>query len=211
VATFLTLRAPEPRDAQPLLAHLLDDRAGRRPVGPLHGAPVVLGSQLPSNFVGVVDLDLEPRALREHRAVRYDLHPSEAELTEALTISLSAPRVVFTTLGLQRVVDAGHGVGLREDVTADEVADFMAVLAHTDVGFVARAADAAGVVQVLAATVAALRGDDVRAAWEIPDVAQLRAVPDPAARALREVLRSIEVPDAVQVVMELAGANVLRR
>ena len=194
-----------------MLAHLLDDRAGRRPVGPLHGAPVVLGSQLPDGFAGVVDLDLEPRALREHRAVRYDLHPSEAELTEALTISLSAPRVVFTTLGLQRVVDAGHGVGLREDVPADEVADFMAVLAHTDVGFVARAADAAGVVQVLAATVAALRGDDVRAAWEIPDVAQLRAVPDPAARALREVLRSIEVPDAVQVVMELAGANVLRR
>jgi len=211
VATFLTLRAPEPRDAQPLLAHLLDDRAGRRPVGPLHGAPVVLGSQLPYGFAGVVDLDLEPRALREHRAVRYDLHPSEAELTEALTISLSAPRVVFTTLGLQRVVDAGHGVGLREDVTADEVADFMAVLAHTDVGFVARAADVAGVLRVLAATVAALRGDDVRQAWEIPDVAQLRAVPDPAARALREVLRSIEVPDAVQVVMELAGANVLRR
>ena len=194
-----------------MLAHLLDDRAGRRPVGPLHGAPVVLGSQLPDGFAGVVELDVGPQYLPEHRAVRYDLHPSEAELTEALTISLSAPRVVFTTLGLQRVVDAGHGVGLREDVTADEVADFMAVLAHTDVGFVARAADAAGVVQVLAATVAALRGDDVRAAWEIPDVAQLRAVPDPAARALREVLRSIEVPDAVQVVMELAGANVLRR
>ncbi|MDQ2723708.1 MAG: hypothetical protein M3Y19_10445, partial [Actinomycetota bacterium] len=101
-------------------------------------------------------------------------------------------------------------VGLDADVDAGQAADFLSLLAHSEVGFVARAVDAAGVLQVVAATVAALRGDDVRTAWDAPDLATLLAVPDPAARALREVLRSIEVPDAVDVAAALTEAGVGR-
>jgi len=210
VATFLTLRAPEPRDAQPLWARLLDDRAGRALDGPLHGAPVVLGSQLAAGFGGVVQLDVDPRSLPAHTAVRYDLHPRPEELVDALAVELLAPRVVFTGVGVQRAIDAGHGVGLDADVDAGQAADFLSLLAHTEVGFVARAADAAGVLQVVAATIAALRGDDVRTAWDAPELATLLAIPDPAARALREVLRSIEVPDAVDVAAALTEAGVGR-
>ncbi|MEO9222046.1 MAG: hypothetical protein ABI251_09790 [Mycobacteriaceae bacterium] len=209
MATFLTLQAPEPRDAQPLLSRLLDDGAGRRLDGLLHGEPVVRGSRLPAGFAGVVDLDANPRTLPEHAATRYDLRPASDELAEALALPLPAPRVVFAMVGAERVVDAGYGVGLdlNATVNARQVADFLAVLVHTEVGFVARVADAAGVLQVLAATVAALRGDDVAAAWRAPDVVGVRGVSDPAARALREVLRSIEVPDACEVVAALAGSG----
>ena len=205
MATFLTLQAPESHDARPLLSGLLDDGAGRRLDGLLHGEPVVRGSRLPDGFAGAVDLDVDPRTLPAHVATRYDLRPASDELAEALALALPAPRVVFAMVGAQQVVDAGHSVGLDINATvhARQVADFLAVLAHTEVGFVARVPDSAGVLQVLAATVAALRGDDVAAAWRAPDVATLRGVPDPAARALREVLRSIEVPDAVEAASAL--------
>lgn len=159
----------------------------------------------------MVELDVDPAVLVAHSASRYDLNPAPGELSEALRIDLPAPRVVFAQPGsfwvqqVREVVSAGHDAGLPEDVTAAEVSDFLAVLVHSGRGFVARVADGAGVVRVLAATVAALRGDDVGAAWAAPDPAALRSVPEPAARALREVLLRIEVPDAEQTQVELVA------
>jgi len=211
VPTFLSLSTPEPRDSAPLLAHLLDNRAGTALSGPLHGAPVLLASRLTAGANAVVELDSDPQALPPHAAVRYDLHPANAELPDALSVTLPASRTVFVRPGrgwvqrLQSVLAAGHDAGLPAEVSQPEVADFLAVLAHAEVGFVARADDGAGVVRVLCATVAALRGDDVRSAWQRPQLSGLRAVPAPAARALREVLRSVEVPDAASVQAELAA------
>lgn len=211
MATFLTLSAPEPRDSAPLLAHLLDDRGGRSLAGAMHGEALVQGSRLVPGGTGVVELDVDPAVLVAHSASRYDLNPAPGELSDALRIDLPAPRVVFVQPGsfwvqqVREVVRAGHDAGLPEDVTAAEVSDFLAVLVHSGRGFVARVADGAGVVRVLAATVAALRGDDVGAAWAAPDPTALRSVPEPAARALREVLLRIEVPDAEQTQVELVA------
>lgn len=88
---------------------------------------------------------------------------------------------------------------------AEAAADVLAAAAHGDAGLVGLATDAAGVLRLLAGTVAALRGDDVRAAWARPDVVAVRAVPAPAAEALREVLRHVLVPDVARVAEELAA------
>lgn len=209
VATFLTLSSPEPRNSAPLLARLLDNRGGLQLSGSMQGDAVRLGSRLRSGDTGVVELDVDPGSLPEHTARRYDIHPAADELAEVLALALPAPCAVFLSSGrswvrrVEEVVAAGHSAGLPEDVAASEAADFLAVLAHAEVGFVARAADSAGVMRILSATVAALRGDDVRTAWQRPDIAAVQAVPEPAARALREVLFRIEVADAGQTQAEL--------
>ncbi|WP_127781657.1 hypothetical protein [Rhodococcus sp. X156] len=218
MATFLTLGVPEPRAGDPLLARLLDDRAGRRLAGPLHAHPVVLASRLsrpgadggaPAAGPVVVELDVDPAGLPEHTAVRYTLRPPPEQVPDALAVDLPSPRAVRVSVltDVHRVEAAGHHPQLDADADPATVADFLAVLAHSPVGFIARADDAAGVLRVLAATVAALRGDDVRTAWRAPDAARVRAVPAPAAKALREVLLSVEVPDASRVAADLAEAG----
>ena len=87
------------------------------------------------------------------------------------------------------------------------MADFLAVLAHESVGFVARAADGDEVIALLCGTVAALRGDDVRAAMVDPKPEKLAALIPEAASAMREVLLTIEVADlpAVETALRAAG------
>lgn len=129
----------------------------------------------------------------------------------------------FLTLGMPRpdghrplldgLLVTGHadGVALTDGLDAATASDTLAVLVHAGPGFVAGAADGAGVLRVLAATVAALRGDDVRAAWTAPDAARVSAVPDPAAQAMRQVLLAIvvpAVPGVEQVTAELSGLGV---
>ena len=60
------------------------------------------------------------------------------------------------------------------------------------------------VLALLSATVAALRGDDVRSAWTHPDVAALGRLRPPAAAAVREVLLGVEVADVAGAVAGLA-------
>ncbi|UZJ24582.1 hypothetical protein RHODO2019_15870 [Rhodococcus antarcticus] len=122
----------------------------------------------------------------------------------------------FLTLGMPKpeghrpllaglLVEAGElPVELSADVGPSEAADALAFLVHSGRGFAACADDGTGVLRVLAATVAALRGDDVRAAWSVPDPAWVALVPDPAAEALREVLVHVVVPDVARVAAELA-------
>ncbi|WP_233284046.1 hypothetical protein [Prescottella equi] len=192
------------------------------------GHPIVAASVLTS-AVGtdadagtlVVELDVEPRALEssiDHRAVRYHVDCTTEQVDDALQLSLSAPVAVFVapdesgpTLAesAQLLADAGHSPGLVAGQPADVVADFLAVLTHTSVGFVARANDGAEVLALLAGTVASLRGDDVRTALAAPDATALAALNPEAAEAVRGVLLGIEVADADEVDRVLADAGLL--
>ncbi|MEO6881597.1 MAG: hypothetical protein ABI181_11730 [Mycobacteriaceae bacterium] len=99
-------------------------------------------------------------------------------------------------------------VELSAEVGPSEASDALAFLVHSGRGFAAAAPDGAGVLRVLAATVAALRGDDVRTAWAVPDPAWVAAVPEPAAEALRAVLVAVVVPDVDRAAAELAALGV---
>ncbi len=170
----------------------------------------------------VVELDIDPDRLdgaAEHRVLRYHVHCTAADLDDVMALRLPAPITVFVTPDdsdsdagtlaetAQALADAGHSPGLIAGQSVGAVADFLAVLAHTSVGFVARARDGAEVLSLLSGTVAALRGDDVRAALANPDPAALaRLIPD-AAEAVRDVLLGIEVEDPAQVEQVLADAG----
>ncbi len=99
-------------------------------------------------------------------------------------------------------------VELSAEIGPSEASDALAFLVHSGRGFAASAPDGAGVLRVLAATVAAMRGDDVRTAWSVPDPAWVAAVPAPAAEALREVLVAVVVPDVERAAAELAALGV---
>ncbi|WP_277832139.1 hypothetical protein [Speluncibacter jeojiensis] len=217
----LSLIAPDAPEPRPLLLRLLNQRCadparaaatrGPRASGP----PIVAASSLDvaGGEIGpvVVQLDREPGTVAGsgYEAVRFQIDCGAGELDDALRLSPSGPLVVYAegvvpAESAARMVAVGVSPGLAADVEVEQAADFLAVLAHSSVGFTARADDAAGVVRLLAATVAALRGDDVRQALREPDVAALVRLNDPAAAALREVLLGIEVPDAAGVAAALA-------
>ncbi|PTR22511.1 hypothetical protein C8K36_11149 [Rhodococcus sp. OK519] len=192
------------------------------------GHPVVAASVLTA-AVGtdadagavIVELDVAPRALQsaiDHRAVRYHVDCPPEQIEDAVDLRLSAPVAVFVTPddsvatlaeSAQLLADAGHSPGLIAGQPVEAVADFLAVLTHTSVGFVARANDGAEVLALLAGTVASLRGDDVRAALAAPDLAALAALIPDAAEAVRGVLLGIEVPDPHEVDRVLADAGLL--
>lgn len=129
-------------------------------------------------------------------AIVYVARPVDAEAVKRLV-------AVGTVTGLD-LTGGERSDGEFGRASADDVADFLAVLAHAETGFVARAGTADDVLAVLAATVAALRGDDVRAAWTQPDVGALAALRPGAAAAVREVLLGVEVADLAEVVAGLA-------
>ncbi|CAM3140585.1 hypothetical protein RHDE110596_19050 [Prescottella defluvii] len=173
----------------------------------------------------VVELDVDPDELEgavEHRVLRYHVTCTPEQVDDALRLRLPAPVTVFVTPtdadsadaaslaeSAQQLADAGHSPGLTAGHPADVVADFLAVLAHTSVGFAARARDGAEVLALLSGTVAALRGDDVRAALAAPDPAALAALIPEAAEAVRGVLLGIEVDDPDEVERVLAAAGLL--
>jgi len=129
---------------------------------------------------------------------------------EPVMISLAAPTRARRSLDEGLVRPRGSaGVGAIEDGTrfidADapdaEIAEFLAEIAHADHGFIARTADGSRALAIVAATVAALCGEDIRAALTEPDIAFLTALKPPAIEAARTVLLAIET-DAVA---DLAG------
>lgn len=121
-----------------------------------------------------------------------------------LTLGMPRPEGFRPLLDGLLVEESDLPVELSADIGPSEASDALAFLVHAGRGFAAAAENGAGVLRVLAATVAALRGDDVRAAWSVPDVAWVALVPEPAAQALREVLVHVVVPDAVRAAAELA-------
>lgn len=231
----LTLRPPTPRNEKPLTAALLlAEAAGRAPGagGAIAGGAVadeatarMLGpARVPASAGGdqagrFADLDLDPASLApENPPIRYLLDCAAADLPEALGLTAPAPLLLFIEPDAQHrladaaalAVDAGRSVGLVAGRSNEEIADFLAVLTHSMVGFILRAADADDVVRLLAATVASMRGDDVRAALDAPDLARLIDLNDEAAAMVREILLGIEVADPAGVARELAARGLGR-
>lgn len=112
---------------------------------------------------------------------------------EPVLVTLSTPARRSLVAGLVRpyTPDPMEPV-LDADATDAEVAGFLAAIAHADTGYIARTADGARALAVVAATVAALCGEDIRAALEQPDIAFLTALKPPAVEAVRAVLLAIE-------------------
>ena len=112
----------------------------------------------------IVGLDVDPAVLRtseqaSYEAVRFHVDCPAGQLGDAVALRLPSPLAVFVTVdgsddpGLaetaQQLADAGRIPGLASGHTIGEVADFLAVLAHADVGYVARARDTAEVLALL--------------------------------------------------------------
>jgi hypothetical protein len=159
----------------------------------------------------VVELDVSadaPVPVR-YRPLRYQIDCAPEHLVDILAFTAPAPLCVYVagdTLAdtARELTGAGHIPGLPAGRSADEIADFLAVLAHSDTGYVARARDAAEVLMLLSATTAALSGFDVRQAVAEPDAARLRALIPEAAAAVREILLTVEVDDPAGIVAGLA-------
>ena len=113
---------------------------------------------------------------------------ADAEFVSPMTAEVAA-----------ELVAAGTRPGLAMTEPYETIADFLAVLAHSSVGFVARAASADDVLAILCATVAALCGDNVGTALRRPRVSTLTALHPDAATAVREVLVAVRVADAESV------------
>lgn len=155
------------------------------------------------------DLDVDPALLPAPAAapIRYLMDCAAADLEEALELTAPAPLALFIEPDAQHrladsvalAVDAGRSVGLVAGRTDEEIADFLAVVTHSMNGFLLRAADADDAARLLAATVASMRGDDVRAMLSAPDLTGLLALNDEAAATVREILLGIEVADPVGV------------
>lgn len=225
MAIPLSLGVPSaaPREPQSLLAGLLDTPV--IPASALLDTALLDTALLDTASVGpvIVNLDIDPDLLRSvpagrYEPVRFHLDCPAGQLDDALALNLPAPLAVFVTgdadaelSGLaetaQVLADAGRIPGLAGGHPNDDIADFLAVLAHTPVGFVARARDAAEVLALLSGTMAALRGDDVRAALRNPEPAKLAALIPEAATAVREVLLGVEVDDPLQVKADLTAAG----
>lgn len=184
---------------------------------PLIPASALGGAEQPELGGVVVELDVAPEALNLPAgcaAVRFHVDCDADQLGDATALQLSAPVAIYVPAGrlaetARVVAEAGRTPGLRAGLPVDAVADFLAVLAHTDVGFVARARDGDEVLALLAGTVAALRGDNVRTALTAPDPAKLAALVPEAAAAVREVLLAVEVDDPEQVERDLVAASLL--
>jgi len=235
VSIDLTLGIPRPRGPESLLSRLLSpvitqaQSVASARDSEVSGPPVVPASALigdGGSDLGpiVVGLDIDPAELRSssqarYEAVRYRLECPVSSLDEAIALRMPSPLVVYPVIDYP--VDADTGITLADaaGVLANAgkipglsaghpnaaVADFLAVLVHTDVGFVAQADTAEEVLAVLAGTVAALRGDDVRGALAEPDPGPLTTLIPEAAAAVREVLLGIEVPDVESMAAGLAA------
>ncbi|MFF0608548.1 hypothetical protein ACFYUD_07765 [Nocardia tengchongensis] len=126
---------------------------------------------------------------------------------EPVALSLSVPPrpARGLTEDLVRPVTADPGVEVLDLALDDEaVSEFLVRIVHGDSGFVARAASGERALAGVAATVAALCGEDIRAALAAPDLAFLTGLKPPAVEAFREVLLAVETADVAAVTAALA-------
>ncbi|WP_072805692.1 hypothetical protein [Rhodococcoides yunnanense] len=169
----------------------------------------------------VVELDVDPAELHgrtraSYEVVRYHVNVREDTLSEAIELRLPSPVVVFPELGegsvldtVTTIVEAHRTPGFAAWDSPRAIADVLAVVAHSDVGFTARARTGDEVISVIAATVAALRGDDILAAFASPNLAALTALRPEAADAVRTVLLGIEIGDATAAHRDLVAAGLV--
>jgi hypothetical protein len=202
---MLTLGLPPRRDPRALFDELLSVRcpdpttARALTPSPFFGAAVV-----PASTIGAEDrdligrLDIDPGGIG---AARFTIGVPEDQLSDALSLRPPAPLTIFCAGGdmaavAAAIVAAGHSPGLDAGDTENRTADLLAVVAHSDTGFFAHVHRPDQILGVVAATVAALRGDDIRDAIRRPNIDALTSMHPEAAAATREVLLGIEVDDA---------------
>ncbi len=115
-------------------------------------------------------------------------------------MTLSTPLRRSLVDGLVRNLGASTAAPILDlDAPDADIADFLAGAAHSDTGFVARTSSGQRAVAIVAATAAALCGDDIRTALSRPDIAFLSSLKPPAVEAIRSVLLAIETDDADHV------------
>ncbi|WP_067696806.1 hypothetical protein [Nocardia jejuensis] len=127
-----------------------------------------------------------------------------APANEPVMLSLTVPAASVSrglTAGLVRPTSPDPGTAEILDLTADDeaVSEFLVRIVHSDSGFVARTDSAPRALAIIAATVAALCGEDIRTALTTPDLPFLKGLTQPAVEAFRDVLLAIEseTPDAI--------------
>lgn len=135
----------------------------------------------------------------------HDLSPAP----EPVALSLSMPPAPARGLTEDLVRPTGAAPTAEVlDLTADDeaVSEFLVRIAHADSGFVARADSGDRALAIVAATVAALCGEDIRTALAAPDLAFLKGLKPPAVEAFRTVLLAIESdnPDVEAALTALA-------
>lgn len=226
----LTLGVPHRPDPQALVAGLLQQRFGgavavsARPGSISTGPAVIAASTLTSLSADVdlgritVDLDINPEELKRdavstYEVVRFHVRVDESTLSDALALRLPSPLVIFPEHvdldAVTAIVDAHRTPGFAASSAPRHIADVLAVVAHAEVGFVATASSGTDVLAILAATVAALRGDDIPTALAHPDLAALAALRPEAAEAVRTVLLGIEIDDADSAHRDLVAAGLV--
>ncbi|MGY1948167.1 hypothetical protein [Nocardia asiatica] len=128
------------------------------------------------------------------------------ESGQPVLVTLSAPPRRRLADGLVRNLGASPAAPILDlDAPDTDIAGFLAQVAHADTGFVARTSSGERAVAIVAATAAALCGDDIATALRNPDIAFLTALKPPAVEAVRSVLLAVEteatdrVNDALRV------------
>lgn len=122
------------------------------------------------------------------------------ESGEPVLVTLSAPPRRGLADGLVRNIGASPAApALELDASDAEITAFLAHVAHSDTGFVARTSSGERAVAIVAATAAALCGEDIGAALRDPDIAFLTSLKPQAVEAVRSVLLAIETDAADRV------------
>jgi len=108
--------------------------------------------------------------------------------------------------GLVRPVSAARAAAVLDADAPDvRVIEFLIAAAHSEGGFIARTDSGDRALGLIAATVAALCGEDIGCALAHPDLEFLRRLKAPAVEALRGVLLAIETntPESVSRVVDV--------
>lgn len=129
---------------------------------------------------------------------------------EPVLIALTTPARRSLVEGLVRAPRPGDSAPtLDADAPDAAVADFLATIVHADTGFIARTASGDRALAIVAATVAALCGEDIPTALTAPDTNFLIALKPPAVEAFRTVLLAIETDsvDEVTQTLQLLAPN----
>jgi hypothetical protein len=137
-----------------------------------------------------------------NRSARYGENvPHDSSRSEPVLVPLTVPAAARVSLvdGLVRPISADPGPVLDADTPDVRVIEFLVAAAHSAGGFVARTASGDRALGLVAATVAALCGEDIGRALTHPDLDFLRGLKPPAVEALRSVLLAIET-DAIETV-----------
>ncbi|MEU7221315.1 hypothetical protein [Nocardia iowensis] len=112
---------------------------------------------------------------------------------EPVLIALTTPARRSIVDGLLRPPNPSNSAPILDaDAPDQHIADFLAGIVHADTGFIARTSSGERALAIVAATAAALCGEDIHTALTTPDIAFLNSLKPPAIEALRTVLLAIE-------------------